>query len=994
MNAFLIISVASFGFVVLFGRHHWLKVVACFLPLLLCSGAVLTMLEGVNRARPEHAEAADRTLGTIRMWFLGLELPVGTKLQFGGDGFASDKSKSSSTNDAAKIAVVVPLGELDEKLLSVESGNIELANRFLGDRIMTARVTTRDFDVSSTDELALKPGMSFCLTRVGASGCADQVDWWEIGPDGQLVVASRQASSEAVRQAACPIPTKGISTNRVFPLATFGRPACRGPAILRLDHLSDDPQVPPFVFLKHRPEGIGLAVAKVVPNGASVFVVGHGHLGTASKQVDTRQHGSPVMDISVRRLDIAPPRSATDEVDNARAVHRQIEIGASSATRVASYRLIEVAGETGKPRIRLIPSQRDTFSIPPSEGCGGTQTIEISASASSPAVFSGRPGFLQDLTQISAQGAKVIIDRGSASYGPFSWRCAGLGPANLKVVDANGAFLIPGSGTVIAIGDESLGRLLFSVMETSMPVASIGLLLLMSCALRTSIRVFNTSKYSAFDVALIAVVDYLLILRLVGGMQEATINPGESNAPRHALLAVVILPIVMEVAVVWRERIGVFLSYLSVSIYGRTKSNSWWHKLPRWTKQFYPVAIPLLHLLLVVSGFRERIGIAGVELRLTTIFVPLYAISFAVLAFKSFPTSAPTTISETMTRAAPFLLWALAGGVAFSLARDSGALFCIFPGLALWMAYVSLHEGRDTDRQRAPRTRAAMLFGVTVFALPLVTYLLLSWLVSMQPLEALSSALRLERASVFAVFFFVLVYFAIFKARTVSRILWLAPGVLAATVLTIGFWGAHAQRVENCPTSPAAALATCLNERSLDHNSLRIAQQLAPGRAAGSISRDAVYMGEVFTELNWLVHEWAGPQGQGFMTIAPRRGLNKYDNAFASHVIGPFGTYTAFFTLAMLAVLMAWSAMRSMRDGLINLRDVQSSTAVTIFCFSSIYIICGNLQWVLFTGRNVYLTTSISISDLVEGGLLVLIALLLGRISDKATAIAKEKVAT
>jgi hypothetical protein len=127
--------------------------------------------------------------------------------------------------------------------------------------------------------------------------------------------------------------------------------------------------------------------------------------------------------------------------------------------------------------------------------------------------------------------------------------------------------------------------------------------------------------------------------------------------------------------------------------------------------------------------------------------------------------------------------------------------------------------------------------------------------------------------------------------------------------------------------------------------------------------------------LRWLTNDWAGSGGHGMLTVPPSRALNAYDNLPAIHVVGPFGRFVALGTLFGFLALLGFSCAHAARSTQ-SLKALIAAFALATLVTVSAYMVAANLEFAPFTGKNVYLISAVSWSDLVEGMTLVIIILL------------------
>lgn len=985
MNAFVLASVAGLLWVCIL-RTAFAKAVAVLIPVGLLFAAFQTMQLGINNLQSNSVDAFDKRLGTLRISFLGLEIPTKRDLQFGGEAATINASD----------AFVVPVYGAKVPLAAINADSMTVFNRLIGDRVVTVKMADSKSTLGAADAMAVDAidsvpvtnGMVFCLAKSTSANCEQAPIFWQIDAERRLTAVVPGAAGIADRALACPIPTHHGMSNRIFPLATYGRPGCRGNKLEVLDHVS---AVAPLIYLGYNPQGnLMLSVVKIdgSSGSASLLVHGTGFIGVAKKTISSVAQRVDAIDINILHFNIAEANTQHIQDDPLSSV----EIGPSSLSRVLGYRLDAQDEANSATQLRRLtphpPLSMESYSLSPSNNCIGRSVLALGSQSNSRATLEAKPSFLQDMMQIGAQGTQLVIERDTRAA-HISSGCAGLGAAHLKVVGVNGVYEGGADSSQIAVGEVSLGRLLFSITETKMPIEHLLAVTLGIALIRMLLRLRFRTHYAQWSIQIIALVDFLLILRLIGAMQEITINPTEGSAVLNALLALSLGPLLLEAVVILRERVIATTTIWSDALHVRLMSlmsyrNSAVSTGTSWFASVLPhlrtnlglylcLLVPPIHLLAFFLGGVQE-SILGV--RVSTLLVPLYAVTFAYFYFCVAPRNSNSKFLSKHSLG--FLVWGVASVAAFLQVKDTGAILCLFPGLCLWMGWTVLNSA-PVAAVPISKGGGALSFCLVLgmVLIPLITYAGLIFSIKGDAGSALMDIFQMDGSigMYMAGTLVVAMVLAVSRARTALRITWLIPATLSVTLITIGAWGAIGQAQPNCPVEQAQKLAKCLATKSLEHNSLRIARLLAPQKGELEFSRDAIGMNQAFDELQWLTREWAGNAGRGFMTIAERHALNKYDNAFASHVIGPFGLHAAYFILAILSVMMivAW---RTHATGPQTFGAAISSSVLTVFCFSSIYVVLANLQWVFFTGRNVYLTTSISNSDLLEGFILIVIALL------------------
>jgi hypothetical protein len=128
-----------------------------------------------------------------------------------------------------------------------------------------------------------------------------------------------------------------------------------------------------------------------------------------------------------------------------------------------------------------------------------------------------------------------------------------------------------------------------------------------------------------------------------------------------------------------------------------------------------------------------------------------------------------------------------------------------------------------------------------------------------------------------------------------------------------------------------------------------------------------------------------GVWGAGYLNVplATFRDTHLNDNLSAIHILAPFGLAGALGILALLAALalLPLAVYFTGRDDespetAIDARAAIGILALWTFSIAGLYMFAANVGVVLFTGKNVYLLAAASKSDAIEGGMLLLLAML------------------
>jgi hypothetical protein len=211
--------------------------------------------------------------------------------------------------------------------------------------------------------------------------------------------------------------------------------------------------------------------------------------------------------------------------------------------------------------------------------------------------------------------------------------------------------------------------------------------------------------------------------------------------------------------------------------------------------------------------------------------------------------------------------------------------------------------------------------------------------------------------------------------------LWILP-VLTPVLLVILFalWLA----VKGPVPAPADNLGRYLAEAiQWDRNSVRMLAYLQPAQVPEIGTKIAMESLDQTTSLGPLTSSLVG---HGYLTPSYiRTALRAYqysDNLSAVHIIWPWGRVGA---LSALAVILAGAAAlqperRRRPAGTAEDRDdwvlIAALGASLTFFWTGAYMVLANLNWVPFTGRNIYLLAVTSGGDLAEGFVLLLMAAL------------------
>jgi hypothetical protein len=546
--------------------------------------------------------------------------------------------------------------------------------------------------------------------------------------------------------------------------------------------------------------------------------------------------------------------------------------------------------------------------------------------------------------------------------------CRSFSRADITLNGASGIFEHVKGVQVLGLGAPGNAILLMSIAEYGVPGLWIWGLMLLAALLRCAIRGarWGTLTHAALIGAVLMVVDALLVVRVVIAVQEVAAQPHLESKVLGALLAALLLPLALELLVVatngGSRRVrkllsaGYLLPWSPRGFGGRL--GSW----PVWLSVMLLLALPALHLALVFVGVREQI--AGV--RVTAILVPAYVVLLAVLAASS---AAPTPWTRTQRHVGLMLVFCMGLVLlAFVVARDVGAVITLtgaFVALSLMVTVARPVRGQRMGFLRAASSNGGVLALGIVLTGGLLLYAGQGGFANASLLRQHPALPSLALLSIF------IGAIALLRWRQKTAWLFAAPGALVVLVLVGLSTSRFDRNPVDCSVGSVEEVASCLDAQSMDTNRLRLSYLIYPTLTRLNLTGEARGMNAVFDELHWLTHDFVG---EGLMSVPPRMGLDQHDNAIATHVIGPQGRAGGLLLCVALAVPLVFLVMER-RHRHRGLGRPLPWLAYGCFAFTSIYMILGNLMLVPFTGRNVYLTNAFSGTDLMEGGLLVLLTL-------------------
>jgi hypothetical protein len=279
-------------------------------------------------------------------------------------------------------------------------------------------------------------------------------------------------------------------------------------------------------------------------------------------------------------------------------------------------------------------------------------------------------------------------------------------------------------------------------------------------------------------------------------------------------------------------------------------------------------------------------------------------------------------------------------------------------------------------------------FGFAIFAWPVVTGLLVAWLARRATIAAagdlLLAALVAGAALTFIYALALKMDAAVLAAAAgVAAVLaggvlagrpgslWPAPAILVVLVsLLIAAVGAFGP-LQTTTFGLREAVATDVNR-----------DRLLAAFAPGEIESVGTAAAEAYANTLATMRAYSQPLfGRGYLSAPEPTALKPYqltDNAAAIHIMSPFGRLGAV-AILMAAVAVAVAATGRAIRAPATLRPWLGVLAALTPWLIDAYMILANNGAALFTGRNVYLLSPLSISDFIEGLILLgLVAVTLG----------------
>jgi hypothetical protein len=954
------------------GLTRALQCVACLTAPLLFA----CLLLGMGRAATGNGAQAEldyQHSGGLFVSFLGLHKSLAGGLRIGGAPASSDYFIERVPDDVVVID---------------KAGTVHAATSATrGDVFSATEGGLEDFARRGTIATwALHSGSRLCFARAGATGCAHDVALAWTLEGGQLRVTrgasaptpacSPQAVVRGFRLQALlhRVPT---AQERVFPLDIYGRPGCAGGAV-ELEQESTLRQT----FLHFGADGQLYVSQLPGKRGEDTLVVEEGDpvVRRGAKLPSNGERRT----LTVFRLQTSSPLPVVELTKPLWISRPTVETGRSRLVRITTLevRLLSDSGaaNTAPDTIEVMALRPAVAEIRPASTCRQWTVVNLLgvgerarplAEGSQQGEAVARVPFLWELGRIGATGALIEVQRNNRS--PSVWEahgCRSFERAEIGVIGASGGIDGLRGSEIASLGTPEQGVLRMSVAEYGVPgLWILGLLSLMA-AVRMVLRwgTWRTLAQSATICAVVMVAEVLLVIRLMVAIQEIAAQPSAPSRVTAALLVLLAVPLLLDVLMSYVNTLGRRTrKFLAIGQWrpapsaARRGAATLAANVRRTGAMAVLVAVvPALHLLLVLAGFREQIF----GIRLTAILVPAYVVILAILV-------GAACARRPWAALLPWLGLLVCGGLAFItfvLARDVGAVITLTGAFVALGVVVSL--ARHLPGAAIARVQALGAYGLTLLVAVLVcaAVLLYAGRRGLGDAALLGQHPALPSLGILAL---VLGGVAIWRWRTRTAWLLAAPGGVIVLVL-VGLSSAHFEdRAENCVGQDLEKVAACLERQSLDTNQLRLSYLLYPTLTQVNLSGEARGISSVFDELRWVTTQF---KGQGFMSVPPRIGLDQHDNVIATHLIGPQGRTSAQLLCALLILPLLFLSL-TRRQRRLGASHPISWLAYACFAFTSVYMVLANLLLVPFTGRNVYLTNALSGTDLLEGGMLLLLTL-------------------
>jgi hypothetical protein len=362
------------------------------------------------------------------------------------------------------------------------------------------------------------------------------------------------------------------------------------------------------------------------------------------------------------------------------------------------------------------------------------------------------------------------------------------------------------------------------------------------------------------------------------------------------------------------------------------------------------ISLAVVHVAVALAGVREQIG----GLRISTLLVPLLALAWGNWYVRM--AQLATTWPE-VARALAVAFLPLAG---FVIARDNGA-YVYFLALAVVMLPLAWPW---LTRHWITALLGGLLFGAMMlasFALLDTSFVTLLTVALVVAVVAVAGLFVLQRSR---------------RLGLEPRAAWALPaGVAIAGVLALHVSSAVVNADNEVIASQRVQPGDLERIVAIEGNSIRLLDLIAPRTVEGLGLRQGYEQRAAMSE---MFAYGATLTGRGWPSTAVPRELRVThvdDAVTAVHLMAPFGRIAALGLGAFLIAFAMGSAMLlgAREDAREHVGTQQARFALAILLTVSLYMLFANIGVVPFTGRNFYLLSVASNSDLLEGGLLLAI---------------------
>jgi hypothetical protein len=506
------------------------------------------------------------------------------------------------------------------------------------------------------------------------------------------------------------------------------------------------------------------------------------------------------------------------------------------------------------------------------------------------------------------------------------------------------------SGEAFRVGDRAAAIL--RVTEIATPWGIIATLFVLAfLSFLWMRRVVPPGNLATVAIIIVSGAEVLLAVRLLIAFEGALLDPASASGLWESLVIFALLPFTLRVAYdrvftreTWIEAAAI-AGLVAVTLVRANVVTSWivvvcaavvlvpfmasWiasfvidrvsamRVSFRWIVAFAAIVALVRVAMLFGLGWKERISLPGVDLALTILYLPVVFLFFAFLWQHVRDLEGSSRLTGTQIAAG---LLAAALGVLLTIlipwfVKDSGSALVHVPAIVLLFALPVL--------VRANRVTIPL-------AIPLACVVVLHLVVGLMP------HLRGQEKN--------------------------DPAYQKAL------------------SDPAEANEFMARRLGQSTNQLRILSYVAPHQLeqAGTSKAEGLVMQRRMLDR----YSGTGVFGAGYLHVPLTmfRDTHMNDNLSAIHILAPFGIAGALGIVALLVAL----ALLPLRERftsdetperVIDQRAALGILALWTFSLCGTYMFAANVGLVLFTGKNVYLLAATSNSDAIEGGVLLLIAL-------------------